>query len=423
MKFKDLHSNIKIRIYVLFAFGTVQAMTMPFMAVYFSRHFGVALTGVLLTIGVAASLFSGIIGGYYADRIGRKKIMVGGEAVFMISFLTMALANSPWWDSPIVTFIAFMVTNICWGIYGPADEAMLLDVTDSQSRPLMYSIFYWSHNLTMAVGASIGAFLFDTHRFGLFLTMSLVVMVSLGATIFLIQETLKEPQNRPANDYGLGGIIRSYNTVFRDRTFILYVIGGMLVMALEQQLPNYIGIRLAQDIQNQPLFSWNGSDFAVNGLQILGLLQAENTILVVLLAGFAARWITKFPEKQTLALGVLLFTVGYSVITVSSSPFVLFIAMLFATVGEVIRVPVQQSFLGDIAPSDARSSYVAVNGMSFAGSRMLASLGVVLGGMIPVWGMGAISLVGGVMGLLLMFGILPTIQGRRQQSQSTVGMP
>lgn len=422
VKFKDFHRNVKIRIYVFFAFGTVQSTTLPFMAVYFAEHFGSATTGILLAASIIGGIISGAFGGYYADRIGRRKLMILAEAVFLVSYVLMAIANSPWIDSPWLTFAAFFLTNACWGIYGPADEAMLLDVTETDSRPFMYSVFYWMHNLTMAIGASIGALMFRDYRFVLFLAMSVVVMISLAATVFLIEETYQPGRDAKAQKHLQKGLLQNYADVLKDTTFLLYLLAGTLLMSLEFQLSNYIGIRLANDVAEQQINFFHNFVFSIDGIKLLGFLQTENTILVVLLAAVGARWAKKFHERSVLAVCIVLFSLGYSVMTFSSSITVLFISMLVATVGEVASVPIRQSYLGDIAPEHGRSSYIAVNGMTFSASRILASVGVIVGSYLSSVQMGILSFLIGMVALILYRAVVPAVHERREATAKAVSV-
>src|SRR6185312_10858528 len=102
MRFKDFHRNVKTRIYIMFIFGIAQSMTFPFMAIYFDRFYGNTFTGLFFTVSIIASIISGSISGYYADKTGRKKILVGAELVFFSAFVLTAIANSPWWTSPAI---------------------------------------------------------------------------------------------------------------------------------------------------------------------------------------------------------------------------------------------------------------------------------------------------------------------------------
>lgn len=419
MQFKDLHPNVKIRIYASFIIGLAHALTFPFMAIYFAGFFGETITGLLLMISVVASIASGFIGGYYGDRMGRKQLMIPMEAIFMGAFMVMALANSPWFQSPVLTFVMFLVTNVCWGVYAPVDEAMLLDVTTAESRKLMYSIFYWMHNLTMAIGTGVGAFFFQDHKMELFAYTAFAVLISLLLTIFKIQEThFPERQKAAANPTRFDApkkIIRNYFHVLKDATFMIYILAGMLFQTLETQLPNYIGIRLAKEVEAQTLFA-----IPIDGVKLFGFLQIENTILVVLLAGITLKVINNFPEHKVLYIGLFMYTFGYSVITYSSTPLILFGAMLIATIGEVMKVPVWQSYLGDIAPTDGRSSYLAVHGMAFAGSRVLASLLVMLGTILTSWQMGVLAFIMGAVAILLFRIIMADLYRRRSESSTAV---
>ncbi|GMA66285.1 MFS transporter (plasmid) [Alicyclobacillus fastidiosus] len=413
MRFRDFHRNVKIRIVVSFSFGLVQSTTMPFMAIYFAHNFSESLTGLALAAGVVASVLSGAVGGYYADRIGRRKIMIWAEATFLLAYVAMAIANSPWVNEPVITLAAFLLTNICWGVYGPADEAMLLDVTTSKNRQLMYGIFYWINNLTMAIGTSVGALLFESYRFELFGAMSLVVLGSWVTTIFVIQETYVPSPSAQQPIHPIRGMFQSYQRVLGDKAFIRYILAGLFAMYGEFQMQNYIGIHLAQTVPLQSLSFWHHLVVSVDGIRLLGWLQTENTLLVVLLITAATRIAQYRSDRSVLLVGVLLQTLGYSVITVTSTPLVALIAMLFATVGEVTSVSVRQAYLGDLAPEDTRSAYVAVNGMTFQGTRLMTSLGVALGTIVPAWGMAIICLVLGVTGLVLYQSVGPTARTRR----------
>ncbi len=417
MRIRDFHRNIKIRLVVFLFFGTVQFTTLPFMAIYFDQHFGMVLTGILLSISTILSLVSGAIGGFYADRVGRKRLMVVSEAIFFLAYFAMAIANSPFLTSPLTTLIGFMITNICFGMYGPADEAMLLDVTPVDQRSMMYGLFYWLNNLTIAIGSSIGAIFFEADRFALFLIMSVVVLATMLITIFTIAETHHpERSSKQQSQHVLIDMMKHYVDVLKDRTFILYFLAGMFVMAVEFQLTNGIAIHLAKTVKAQPLLSFLPMHWMVDGISLVGFLQTENTIIVVLLATLAMRIQRILQEKWILLIGIAMNVIGYSVMTVSASPLLLFLVMAMATVGEVTSVPTRQAMLGDLTPEHARSSYVAVNGMGFGLARVIASIGVSLNAVLSDSMLAVLSLALGFIGLILYLRILPTVQARRIQN-------
>lgn len=402
----------------MFAFGTAQATTVPFMAIYFSRAFGTVLAGGLLLGSVVASIISGAAGGYLADIYGRKRVMVASEIFFLLSYLVMCAANSPWIHSPWSTFVAYLLVTICWGVYGPADEAMMLDVTDAKSRPLMYSITYWGHNLTLAVGSSIGALFFDSSRFLLFGIMALVVLGSLLTTIFAIKETHRPNREHLASRHEVHWIrdfYHNYRNVIRDLPFVRYLIASALLMSVEFQLTNYISVRLAKAVVRHVWFQIQHFSVVIDGIKLVGWLQTENTLIVVVFAALASALARKCSTRTVILLACALMVVGYSVLDVARSPWLLFVLMAVATFGEIFGVATRQSFLGDLALPTARSSYLALNGMTFNVSRALASLGVMMTSIATSWEMAGISGGIGIVAIGLFWSIISAAAQRKER--------
>lgn len=401
--FRTLHRNIKIRLFVGFLFSIAQATTMPFMAIYFASTVGEAVAGLLLAIATMGSLLASFISGYYCDKIGRRPIMLFGEVVFLASYVLMAAANSPWWNSPWATFMAFLTSTICFGLYVPADDAMLLDVTDVADRPVVYGMFYWMYNLTLAIGSSVGAFLFEGHRMLLFTITGVAILITLFTTIFFIQETHPVTDAHSlAHPVHATSLFHVYRRVFNDRRFVLYLIGGLCAATLEAQLNNYIGIHLAKNMTTTTIATLHHISLRVDGLKMVGLLQTENTILVVLLATLAIRFVKRRDRRRTLFAGLALNAIGYVLMVVFTNPYILLGTMLVATIGEVINTPIRQAYLGELAPEEMRSSYAAMNGVSFTAARLVASLAVVLGAIVPHWTMVGITALFGFTGVMLL---------------------
>lgn len=420
MKFKDFHPNIKLRIIFGFFSEIIGSMIFPFMAIYFAVHFGAKLTGVLLIINIIVGALVGMYGGYLSDKMGRKKLMVAAEVLRVVSMIVMTFANSPWFESPTLTFLMFLVGSICWGIEGPAMDAMLIDVSKPEQRKLMYSIMYWSANLSIAIGGAFGAFLFEDYLFELFIGMSVMSVVLAIVVIFFIEESYvpkksTEHRNHAGRFHVFTDIVKSYKTVATDKVFILFVIAGLFIQSLEFQLTNYIAVRLHEGMPVQDVFSWS-----IDGLQMTGILRTENTVLVVIFAALITKLIHKYKEKHTYLTSIVLFTIGYTSISYFDNVWILFVAMLIATLGELMRVPVQQSYMAAIPPDDKRSSYMAVNAFTYQGSMILASLSVTLGAYLSKGMMSMFLLITGVIGFVLINNIIPSLE-ERVRSQSGFG--
>ncbi|MGV3489482.1 MAG: MDR family MFS transporter [Tuberibacillus sp.] len=412
MRFRDFHINVKIRIIESFLSNAIGGMVFPFMAIYLAAHFSTKLTGALLIINVIIGATTNFIGGYYADLIGRKKLMVLAEVTRFFAFGTMAIANSPWVQMPILTFFMMTINSICWGLAGPAGQAMLIDVSTPEQRKYMFSISYWATNFSIAIGSILGGFFFKSYLFELMCATSVAALIIAVMVIFFIKESYVPDRHKikaKANPFGLFSV---YKRVLKDRMFVLFFIAGTLLFTMEMHLTNYIGIHLSHDMPKQHLFFW-----AVDGINTLGILRTFNTILVVLTSLYAIKVIARFQDKHVLIVGMILFVAGYSVISYFTNIWVLLIAMLIATVGEVIRVPIQENYMAAIPPEDARSSYMAVNGLSFNGASLITSLFVSISAFLtPLWVSMAIFIVG-ALGIVIFVLIAPQLDAKKSETE------
>ncbi|WP_407271556.1 MDR family MFS transporter [Radiobacillus sp. PE A8.2] len=409
MKFQDFHKNIQIRIIESFISRFVGSMIFPFMSIYLAYHFGAKLAGLLLLCNVLVGIGMNFIGGYFSDQFGRRKVMLFAEVLRFGAFFTMMICNSPWFFSPTITFFMMTINSVCWALAGPANQAMLIDVSTPEQRKLMYSIMYWANNLSIAIGGILGAFLYQDYLFELFVVLCIVAAVVVFLVYVYIKESyVPEEQSSFKPLQHVSRIFSSYRRVLQDRLFVVFVIAGVLVMSMEFQLTNYIGIRLSDQMPNQQFLLWE-----VDGVTMMGFLRSENTILVALLALFVTKISGNWKDRSILVTSCFLFSIGYAVISYSNSIWLLCIMMVVLTVGEVFRVPVEQAYTAAIPPDDARSAYMAFVGMRFNLGMLIASITVTLSAYLSTIIMAIIITSVGLLGTFLYYVITPQLDERK----------
>ncbi|MGH1286964.1 MDR family MFS transporter [Bacillus toyonensis] len=400
MGFWSMHRNIKIRIITSFLTRTVSTMIFPFMAIYFSIKLGSALAGALLLINVLASLIIGLYGGYVGDRLGRKKVMIIGQSIQVISIACMGIANSDYVDSPWLTFLFMLVNSLGSGLMNPATEAMLIDVSTPENRKVMYSINYWAINLSIAIGAIFGGLLFENYRLQLFIVLTAVAIITLYVMAVYMEEVYVARKTVEKKNV-LKDMADSYKVVMKDRAFLIFCLASICTLSLEFQINNYLGIRLQKEFETVHFFFGNDFTFDLTGIRMLSWISAENTILVVLCSAILIKMLNSFNDLKILYVGLFIYTIGFTILGVSNSLWILLIAGLFQTVGEIMYVPVRQSIMADMVPDEARGSYMAINGMVFQFAKMNGALGVMLGSFITSWGMSALYFIVGMSSILL----------------------
>ncbi|WP_349409850.1 MFS transporter [Pseudalkalibacillus sp. SCS-8] len=412
MRFRDFHKNIKVRIIESFISKFIGSMIFPFMSIYLAVHFGAKVAGLLLLVNVFVGIAINFVGGYFADQFGRKKIMLIAEALRFLAFITMMICNSPWFQSPGITFAMMTVNSICWGLAGPANQAMLIDVSRPPERKLMYSITYWANNLSIAIGGIIGAFLFQDYLFELFVALSIAAAIVVTLVIFFIDESYAPVNSELTASGHVLQLFSTYKVVLQDRLFVLFTIAGVLILSMEFQLTNYIGIRLSHEMPIQHFLLWE-----IDGVQAMGFLRSENTVIVAILMLFATRFTNAFKDRSILVWSCFFFTMGYGVIAYSNNLVLLFFMMAILTVGEVLRVPVEQSYMAAIPPDDARSSYMAFSGLQYNLAMLVASVTVTVGAVLPSLVMTIIITFIGLIGTSIYFFITPRLDERKALSE------
>ncbi|EFR99500.1 MDR family MFS transporter [Listeria seeligeri] len=397
--FRELHPNIRARILIQFLSKIIGSMIFPFLAIYFTMEINSSVAGVLLLINVFVQFVAGIYGGHLADVIGRRKLMITGEVLKVFAFLGMVLCNSPFFHSPWITFAMLLIIGVAQGLVNPAGEAMLIDVSTPENRAFMYSISYWANNLSMLIGIMVGGWFFVDYLFPLLVALLIMSFVTAWLTIILISETLERKVVPEKGSYGLLEMFKSYGQVLHDYRFLLYTIGGIAVMSIEYQRGNYISVRLAEDFQHFLVNFGPLGEVNLNGVQIVSVLTAVNTLFIVLFTVPIARWVTKRAQQPIMYVGFSLFAIGFAVCAFANSLIVLLIATAVLSIGELLYVPTRQTILATIVDDNKRGAYMAFNGIIFQIGKMIGSVSLVFAPFIGKYGMGIFTIALGIVAI------------------------
>ena len=241
---------------------------------------------------------------------------------------------------------------------------------------------------------------FQSHLFPLLIALLGLSVLTTLLTSRLLTETMAEPVHTDRN-IGLGAVFNSYRTVMFDQRFLLFTLGGIALMFIEYQRNNYVSVRLAEELKNVGFNLGIFGTLTLDGVKVLSLLTAVNTIMVVLFTAPVASWVTTRRQRPIMYIGFLIFTLGYAVTAFSNHLLILFAATVVFTFGELLYVPTRQTVLAEIIDEEHRGSYVAFNGIIYQVGKILASLSLMLSPLIGKYGMGLLMVLAGLLALLL----------------------
>ena len=140
------------------------SFVMPFLAIYLTRDgFSATQAGVAVSAYGAGHIFASMIGGYLADRIGRRytiTLSMFGSAVMMLA-LSQARAY------PVILVCTFFV-SLVGELYRPAATALLGDLVAPEQRVIAFGMYRFAVNLGFALGPATAGLLANRSFFFLF---------------------------------------------------------------------------------------------------------------------------------------------------------------------------------------------------------------------------------------------------------------
>ncbi len=323
------------------------ALIFPFFALYITSKFNVGMTSVgILFAAFSVSSFAGsAIGGALTDRFGRKGIIIFGLIASSLSTVAMGLVGT----YELFFVIAFFI-GILTDVAGPAHQAMVADILPEEKRADGYGILRVAFNLSVVIGPAIGGILAARSYLTLFLADAVISLLTALLIYIYLPET-KPAAHPDAPEVTMSSSFAGYGKVFRDAAFMLFLGAVVLQVFTYMNMNTSLGVYLR-----------NEHGIVESGY---GYLLSINATMVVLMQFPITRRITKYPPMIMMAVGTILYAIGFSMYGYTSTYLWFVIAMVIITVGEMIVSPVSQALVASFAPEDMRGRYMAVSGFSW----------------------------------------------------------
>ncbi|RSS81016.1 MFS transporter [Streptomyces sp. WAC06614] len=415
MTLSDLHPNLRLRIGVGFVQRFFDIMLVPLMVIHFSTLYGAATAGLMTLVVALATIACNLVGGHLSDTYGRRPVLLAGEIGAGLGYVGLAVAASPaGGGNGLVLYALYLAAACCAGLALPANEAMIVDVSTPESRTAVYTLTYWSTNLAFMLGSLVGGFLYYDHFFHLLVAAAVMTTGIFLVTWFGITETA--PAGAAENPRGVRTALVGYVSVARDPIFLRLAVAALLIRSIEVQISSSIAVRLGEDFTPQHLIGIGSWELTVTGVNMLGLMRAGNTLLVVACALWVGKVLGALDERRRLMTGIVVFTAGYMVWAVSGDAWTLLAATVVVTFGELMSAPVKQTLLANFVPSTARTKYMAAYGLQVRLGLLVGSVFVSLSAVVPPWGLASVYVLFGAGAMLLYRSLFRAQEVRAQQA-------
>ncbi|MBN1666473.1 MAG: MFS transporter [Anaerolineales bacterium] len=301
--------------------------------------------GLILGLFAIFGLFGGMIGGALTDKFGRRKLILFGLVFSALSTLALGLVNEFNMLIPLAVMIGLLSD-----VAGPAHSAMIADILPEKQRQEGFGLLRIVGNMAWIIGPTIGGFVADRSFFALFVIDAIVSCIVAVLFFLLMPETMPERKAGQPTE-GVLATFKGYGLVARDLAFMAFLLAGMLMGLVYQQMYNSLSVYLRDVHGIQP--------------QGYGFLLTTSAITVILFQFWVTRQIKHRPPFLMMALGTIFYMIGFGMFGFVTLYWLFALAIVVITIGEMIVMPTTQALAANFAPVEMRGRYMAVFGLTW----------------------------------------------------------
>ena len=335
------------------------SVAMPFLALYLYDERGVSMSavGLLFLVGGLCSAATNMVGGMLSDRFGRRRLLLTISIISVLAYAWLALMVGFYMPLWLIS-LAYVASRGVVGTINPTVSAIVADLSSKDRLPETFALVRIGGNIGFALAPAIGGYLLSFLSYGWLLGLS-GIFYAITAVLVLFFHRESYQGSREKVDF------RSTVAVSKDRHFLWFAVLCMLLFASMAQMGSTLSI------------------FAVNRMGFstaqYGLLLTTNGIVVVALQYLAARITTHMSRDKGLAIGSLLYALGYLSLGWANSFNMAVGSLVLISLGEVTFAPLSSAVVAESAPDDKRGRYMGFFGLS---STLGFSLAPLIGGVL-----------------------------------------
>jgi MFS family permease len=324
-------------------------MVEPFLGLYLTtvRGLSLAQTGLVLAVLGGGSIFAQLVGGWLADRIGRRATLVAGMTANGVGLLALGYAGS------LPTIIcASLVLGLTIDMYRPASSALVADLISPAERPRAFGLLFWAVNLGFAIAMLLGGTLASAGFQWLFWTDALTC-VTFGVLVWRAVPETRVRRTAAGREPG------GFGDVLRDKVMVGYTL-----------------LQLAFTFVLMQAFTTLPLAMHADGLapQDFGIAVAVNGITIIFVQPLVNPWLARRDRSVVIAAGCLVLGTGFG-LTGLADPLWSYAGTIFVwTLGEILVASVGQAIVADLAPVHLRGRYGGLWGIAWSGGFLLAPL-------------------------------------------------
>jgi len=352
----------------------------PFLTIIMHRRgFSYAEIGAAVGGFGLGSLGASLAGGWFADRFGRRNSIVIGT--FAHAVFTLLIY---WAETLPAIVVLTTLAGLMGGFYHPASSALVADVVPPAGQLRAYSALRLAANAGFAFGTAAGGFLVSHSAFWLFAGDALTTACFGLLALFMLPHGLRHSREQARWNVAL---VRLRG----DRAFWALAGAQFCSALIFAQFSASYSLEVTGRGVTLALGEWQ-----LTTEQVFGLLIGWNGVIVVLCELPLTRLTQRFAARPAMCIGYVLLGGGFALNAVPGGIAPLLVGITIFTLGEIIAIPLGNTWIARIAPESMRGRYIGAMSTSWAAANVIGpSAGLQLYGAHPLllWlGCGALGL-------------------------------
>ena len=334
-------------LWFLFAGTTVTRLgtfVFPLLTVYLSqvRDFPLDEVGLIMSVGSLGLLAGNFAGGWLADTWSRKSTLVIALIANAIGFFGLAFEYEAGFLYALLLFVGYFGS----GMYTPAANTIIADMTSTDDRAFAYTVNYVCINLGMALGPLIGGVLADVAYRWVFLGDVGTTLICAGLILYGVVESRHE---RAKNRGGEPTEPRPslWGTLGRHRLVTAFCFANFFIIAPLMGLEFSVPLLVKETYEVEALY--------------IGIVYTINAACILALSFSIERVVRDRGDLAMMANAGLLWTAGLVILNVGHSLPALLICTAVWTVGEIIASVVVPTFISRRVASEYKGRFLALN--------------------------------------------------------------
>jgi len=345
-------------------------MTLSLLLVYLHdmRGFTNTFGGLLLAYGSLVSIIASTPMGALVDRIGPKKVMIGGLLLNSAAAFSLSQVQTHFQAVIVITGL-----NIAGQAIWPSQSVILTRVTPERDRPRIFGFNFMLLNLGLGLGGLLSSLIIQRGDL-----LSFQIMYWVDASTFLLYLLIVltlhgEHVNKyiPKEHEPKTG---SYKDLFEIKPLMFLGIAGIILFTF-----GYGTIQAGI-----PVFA---TQFLGLSPKWLGIIFGVNTLSIVLFQPLVMRVIEKYSKYAALIAVGLVWALSWVFVGIApylplfASGIALSLSQLIFAVGEMIQAPTIPTLANELAPEHIRGRANAWMSLQWSVSGVLgpAITGLMLG--------------------------------------------